>query len=163
MHDVLGFHAFALQKHDILYAGSCSYPDCFLQEVYLTPGCRWTAAVNQKFHLRFLKTPASRARAEVLFPVPPAGYPRKPGDPILLIPAPTFKNAVSAMSPAPSLIHSALGNLAFAMSLISLVIFIICFAMTWLTVLRDARLIKDQVLPNVTGVSLPFCFNGVCY
>ena len=66
---------------------------------------------------------------------------------------------LNAAPPIPSLVHFILGNFAFAMFLISLIIFIVSFAVTWFTVLRDARLMKDQVLSDTTGVGLSFCFN----
>jgi len=56
--------------------------------------------------------------------------------------------------PTPSLIHFVLGNFAFAMLLISLIIFIPFFSVAWLTVFRDAWSMRDQVLSNATGVSL---------
>jgi hypothetical protein len=107
-----------------------------------------------------------------LIPALPAGHSRKPGDPISLSPAETLKSSrgsadacvdedeIDAMSPTPSLVHFVLGNFAFAMTLISLIVFIAFFAVTWLTVLRDARSMRDQVLSNAAGVSLSFCFNG---
>ena len=64
------------------------------------------------------------------------------------------------MIPYPS-IHStqspvnfALGNFFFAMSWISLIVFTAFSAVTWFTVLQDARSMTDWVLPNATGVSL---------
>ena len=52
-----------------------------------------------------------------------------------------------------SLVHLALNNF-FAMSLISLKIFIIFFTVTLFTVFQDARSMNDRVLSNATGVSL---------
>ena len=67
---------------------------------------------------------------------------------------------INVAPPIPSLVHFALGSFAFAMFLISLITFVVFFAVTWLTVIRDARLMKDQVLSNATGVSLSFYFCG---
>jgi len=64
--------------------------------------------------------------------------------------------------PTPSLVRSVLGNFAFAMLLISLIIFIVFFAVAWLTVLRDARSMRDQVLSNATGVSISI-LQRVCF
>jgi len=117
-------------------------------------------------------TPAVRVRAEISSPVPSTRHSRKPRDPIPLSPTVTLKSGkrsmdacanedeVNMMPPTPSLIHSVLGNFAFAVFLISLAVLIVFFAVTWLTVLRDARSMKDQVLSNVTGASLPLYFNG---
>jgi len=63
------------------------------------------------------------------------------------------------MHPITSLVHSFLANFVIAMSSISSIVFTVFFAVTWLTVLRDVRLMKDQVLSNATGVSLSPCFN----
>jgi len=109
-----------------------------------------------------VSTPAAHIRTEILSPALPTDHSRKPGDPIPLSPADACADEdseVNMMLPTPSLIHSVLGNFAFAVFLISLAILIVFFAATWLTVLRDARSMRDQVLSNVTGVSLPICFN----
>jgi len=118
-----------------------------------------------------VSTPAAHVHTEVLSPAPPTDHSMKSGYPILLSPAATLESSrgsadacadqdeVKMMPPTPSLIHSVLGNFAFAVFLISLVILIIFFAATWVTVLRDARSMRDQVLSNVTGVSPPLCFN----
>ena len=94
-----------------------------------------------------------------------------PGDPISLSPAGTLQSSKGSVNacvnrdeadgiPAtPSLVHFFLGNLAFATPLISLIVFIVFFAI-WLTVLRDAWSMKDQVLFNAIGVSLPLYFSG---
>jgi len=58
--------------------------------------------------------------------------------------------ALSTRSP----VHFVLGNFLFATFLISLIIFIIFFAVTWFTVLQDARLMNDWVHSNVAGVSM---------
>jgi len=120
-----------------------------------------------------ISTPVVRVRAEVLSLALPAGHSRKPKDPIHLSSAVTLKSGggsadacanegeVNVTPPTPSLIHSVLGNCAFAVFLISLAAIIVFSAATWVTVLRDARSMRDQVLSNVTGVSLPFCFNGM--
>jgi len=109
---------------------------------------------------------------DVLSPALPTDHSRKPGYPIPLNPAATLESSrgstdacvdedeANIILPTPSLIHSVLGNFAFAVFLISLAILIVFSAATWLTVLRDARSMRDQVLSNVTGVSLPLCFNG---
>ena len=109
--------------------------------------------------------------AEVLSPTLQIGPSKRPGDPISLRPAGTLKSGrrsadacvdedeINAMPPTPFLVHFVLGNFAFAMFFISLIVFIVFFAVTWLTVLRDARSMVDQVLSNVTGVSLSLCFN----
>jgi hypothetical protein len=55
-----------------------------------------------------------------------------------------------------------LGNFFLATFLISLVILIVSFIVTWFTVLRDARSMNDRVLSNATGVSLcPFYWVNV--
>jgi len=106
--------------------------------------------------------------AEVSSPALPAGHSSQPGNHVSPSPAGTFEfsrgsagvgDEIDAMPPTPSLIHFVLGNFAFAMFLIFLLIFIVFFVVTWLTVLRDARLVRDQVHSNVTGVSIS-CFNG---
>jgi len=108
-------------------------------------------------------------RAEVPSPVLQIG--RKPGDANSFTPAGTLKSdgepadarvdgEINVTPPTPSLIHFVLGNFVISMSLISLIISTVFFAVTWLTVLRDARSMKDQVLSNTTGVSLSPCFNG---
>ena len=93
------------------------------------------------------------------------------GDPISPSPAGTLKSSkgsvdacvdeggINPMYPTPSLVHFVLGNFAFATFLISLIISIVFFAVTWLTVLRDAQSMKDQVLSDATGVSLSPCLN----
>jgi len=118
-----------------------------------------------------VSTPAARVHTEVLSPALPTDHSRKPGYPIPLSPAATLDSSrgsadacadqdeVNIMLSTPSLIHSVLGNFTFAVSLISLAILIVFFAATWVTVLRDARSMRDQVLSNVTGVSPPLCFN----
>ena len=110
--------------------------------------------------------------AEALSPTLQTGRSRRPGDPISLSTAGTPRSSrrsadacvdedeINAMLPTPFLVHFVLGNFAFAMFFISLIVFIVFFAVTWLTVLRDARSMVDQVLSNVTGVSLSLCFNG---
>ena len=119
-----------------------------------------------------VSTPTAHVHTEVLSPAPPTDHAMKPGYPIPLNPAATLESSrrsvdayadqdeVNMMLPTPSLIHSVLGNFAFAVSLISLAILIVFFAVIWLTVLRDARSMRDQVLSNVTGVSPPLCLNG---
>jgi len=64
------------------------------------------------------------------------------------------EDQINAFPPTPSLIRFVLGNFFFATSLIFLTLFIVFFAVTWFTVLWDARLMRDQVLSNVNGVSL---------
>ena len=59
-------------------------------------------------------------------------------------------SVLSTQSP----VHLVLGNFFFATSSISLIVFTIFFAVTWFTVLQDARSMNDWVLSNVTGVSL---------
>ena len=51
-------------------------------------------------------------------------------------------------------VHFVLGHFFFAMSLISLIVFATFSAVTWFTVLQDARSMSYRVLPNATGVSL---------
>ena len=68
------------------------------------------------------------------------------------------EDEISAVPPNHSFAHFVLGNFALAMFLISLIIFIVFFAVTWFTVIRDARLMKNQLLSNTTGVSLSFYF-----
>jgi len=70
------------------------------------------------------------------------------------------EDKINAMHPITSLVNSVLANFTIAMSLISSIVFTVFLAVTWLTVLRDARSMKDQVLSNATGVSLSPCFNG---
>ena len=118
-----------------------------------------------------VSTPAAHVRVELSSLAVPIGCRRKPGDLIsptrtrTLKPSGRSANActdedeIDAMSPTPSLIHSILGNFASAMFSISLIISIVFFAVTWLTILRSARSIKDQILPNATGVSLSLCLN----
>jgi len=106
-----------------------------------------------------------------LSPTLQTGRSRGSGDPISLSPAGPLKSGrrsadacvdedeINAMPPIPFLVRFVLGNFAFAMFFISLIVFIVFFAVTWLTVLRDARSMIDQVLSNATGVSLSLCFN----
>jgi len=95
--------------------------------------------------------------AEVLSPALPTGHSRKPNDLISPSPAGTLKSSrgsaggyvdeeeINVMPPSPSLIHFVLANFALAMLLISLTIFVVFFfAVAWLTVLRDARSMRDQ-------------------
>ena len=56
------------------------------------------------------------------------------------------EDGIYAIPPTPSLVHFVLGNFALAMFLISLIISIVFFAVTWLTVLRDPRSMNDQAL-----------------
>ena len=70
-----------------------------------------------------------------------------------LIPTPAAEED-KVRSPTPPLVHFVLGNFALAMLLISLIIFVVFFVVAWLTVLRDARSMRDQVLSNATGVSI---------
>jgi len=119
-----------------------------------------------------VSTPAAHVRAEVLSPALSTDHPRKPGDPISLSPAVTLESSrgsadacvdedeANVMLPTPSIIRSVLGSFAFAVFLISLAILTVFFAVTWLTVLRDARSMKDQILSDVAGVSLALYFNG---
>jgi len=118
-----------------------------------------------------ISTPAVRVRAEVLSPALSTGHSRKSRNPIPLNPAATLKSGrgstdtcadedeVNVTPPTPSLIYSVLGNFAFAVFLISLAVLVVFFAATWLTVFRDARSMRDQVLSDPTGVSLPLYFN----
>jgi len=64
------------------------------------------------------------------------------------------EDKINAMPPTPSLIRFVLGNFFFATFSIFLTLFIVFTAVTWLTVLRDARSMRDQVLSNANGVSL---------
>jgi len=93
-------------------------------------------------------------------------------DPTLLGPgAPNFdgwsaescvdKDEVNASPPAPSLAQFVLGSFFFAMFLISLITFIVFFAVTWFTVCWDARLMKDQAFSNANGVSLHTYFTNL--
>jgi len=63
------------------------------------------------------------------------------------------KDEINASPPTPPLIHFVLGNFFFATFLISLIISIIFFAVTWFTIFHDARLMRDQALSNANGVS----------
>jgi hypothetical protein len=74
-------------------------------------------------------------------------------------PTRTGEEAINAIPPTPSIVHSILGNFASVVSLISLIVFVVFFAVTWLTVLQDARLMRDRVHSNATGVSLSLYFN----
>ena len=95
---------------------------------------------------------------EVTSPTRPTAYLNKPSDPTLSSP-PIFKSgpvdgcadegAMSAIPPAPSLIR-----FVFAIFSISLTLFIFFFTVAWVTVLRETRLMKDQVLSDANGVSL---------
>jgi len=91
----------------------------------------------------------------------PNSHSRKPRDRVCLSPAGTPKSSggLRTLVPTPSLVHLVLGNFPFAVSLISLIISIVFFAVAWLTVLRDARLMRGRVLSNATGVSLSLYFN----
>jgi len=66
------------------------------------------------------------------------------------------QSEINVVSRIPFLVNFILGNFAFAMFLISLVTSIVFFAVAWFTVIRDARLMRDQILSNATGVSLFF-------
>jgi len=124
--------------------------------------------------MALVSIPAAHVRTDILPPVLPiaTNRSRKPRDPIPLSPVATLKSCrgsadvcadedkVNIMLPTPHPTNSVPGNPPFALFLISLAILIVFFAATWLTVLRDARSMRDQVLSKVTGVSLPLCFNG---
>lgn len=56
--------------------------------------------------------------------------------------------------PTRSPVHFVLGNFLFATFLITLIIFIAFFTLTWFTVLQSARSMNDWVLSNAVGVSL---------
>ena len=64
------------------------------------------------------------------------------------------EDVINATPLTSSLIHFVLGNFFLAMFSISLVLSIAFFAVAWFTVLRDTRLMKDQVFHDVNGVSL---------
>jgi len=118
-------------------------------------------------------TPAANTDicAEALSPTLQTGFSKRPSDPISLSPAGTLKSGrrsadacvdgdkINAIPPTPFLVDFVLGNFAIAMSLISFVVLTVFFAMTWLTVFRDARSMIDQVLSNATGVRLSLYFN----
>jgi hypothetical protein len=59
------------------------------------------------------------------------------------------EGVINAMPPTTSLIH-----FFFAIFSISLTLFIFFFTVAWFTVLRETRLMKDQVLSDANGVSL---------
>ena len=65
----------------------------------------------------------------------------------------------SSTLPTQSPLYFLLGNFFFAMSLISLILSAIFFAVAWFTVVRDARSMNDRMLSNATGVSLCSCHN----
>ena len=120
--------------------------------------------------MALVSIPAAHVRTDILSPVLPiaTNRSRKPRDPIPLNPAATLESCRgyaddfadkdndkdNIMLPTP---HP---NPPFTLFLISLAILIVFVAATWLTVLRDARSMKDQVLSNATGVSLSLCSNG---
>jgi len=95
----------------------------------------------------------------VMSPTLPTASQKKPSDPTLssskiLKPGmgPTDgrpdESATNAVPPTPSLIH-----FLFAIFSISLALFVLFLAVAWFTVLRETRLMKDQVLSNADGVS----------
>ena len=65
--------------------------------------------------------------------------------------------------PTPPLVHFFLGKFTLAIFLISLIIFIVVFAVAWLTIFRDARSMSDQVLFNATGVSSLLTLTNILY
>ena len=69
------------------------------------------------------------------------------------------EDVINATPLTSSLIHFVLGNFFLAMFSISLILSITFFAVAWFTVLRNTRLMKDQVLHDVNGVSLYICYN----
>ena len=96
--------------------------------------------------------------------VKPVGHTHRPGTPESdRRPADTPADEDEITQPrhsslsAQSLVHSVLGNFFFARSLISLIIFIAFFTVTWFTVLQDARSMNDGIFFNTTGVSLCLC------
>lgn len=64
------------------------------------------------------------------------------------------EGVIDAILPTISLTHLILDNFCFAVSSITLTLFIVSFAVAWFTVLRDARLMKDQARSSTDGVSL---------
>ena len=68
-----------------------------------------------------------------------------------------------ALSSIRSPVDLVLGNFFLATLLISLIIFIVSFIVTWFTVLRDARSMNGLALSNATGVSLSVIVDGCCY
>ena len=86
--------------------------------------------------------------------------PRGLGDPTLGFAESDTGSAVTcieidAIPLTPFLVNFVFGNFFLATFLISLATLIVFLIVVWLTVLRDARLMKDQVLSNATrpGVS----------
>ena len=113
-------------------------------------------------------------RNETVFPAlrtVSAGRPAKLGDPTPGLETPESDRQPAAdegeintiprpsILPTQSPVHIVLGNFFFAMSSISLIIFIIFFVVTWFTVVQDARSTSKWVLSNVTGVSMCLCHN----
>jgi len=95
----------------------------------------------------------------VMSPTLPTASQKKPSDPTLSgskILKPGMgstdgrpdESATNATPPTPSLIH-----FLFAIFSISLALFFLFLAVAWFTVLRETRLMKDQVLSNADGVS----------
>ena len=68
-------------------------------------------------------------------------------------------HALSIRSP----IDFVLGNFFLATFLISLIILIVSFIVTWFTVLRDVRSVDDRALSGATGVSFSVIVDGCCY
>ena len=64
------------------------------------------------------------------------------------------EGVINVMPPTPFLIRFVLNNLFFAIFSISLTLFNFFFVVAWFTVLREIRLMEDQVLSDVSGVSL---------
>jgi hypothetical protein len=102
----------------------------------------------------------AHVHGEVMSPTLPTAHLHKPSDPTLPssgIPKPSMGPAdcsadeglANAKHPTTSLIH-----FFFAIFSISLALFIFFFTVAWFTVLRESRLVKDQVLSDANGVIL---------
>ena len=94
---------------------------------------------------------------EVMSPTRQIDHLNKPSDPTLSSPAIfkpgpvdgcTDEDTINAIPPAPSFIH-----FVFVIFSISLTLLIFFFTVAWVTVLRETRLMNDQVLSDANGVS----------
>jgi len=105
---------------------------------------------------------------EVISPTLPIVYLNKPSDPTLsssailkpgmgLADGCADEGVADAVPPTPSLIH-----FFIAMFSISLTHFMFFFTVAWFTVLRETRLMKDQVFSDANGVSLHTLIGGCC-
>jgi len=112
-------------------------------------------------------TPAAHVAIhdEAISPALMISHSRRPGGATLLSLAETLmsgrgsagahsnEDEVDSLPHTPFLVHFVLGNFFLAMFLVSLTIFTLLLNMTWFTVLRDARLMRDQAFSNTARVS----------